>query len=187
MSILVRTVPRRRSVRGAGSKYGTRIISIVHVLSAIGMARTVCHLNRSVTVILWMFQISCFKKEDLMSYLVDIEDFSTDQLRVEINRRERATREGRCWYCQGNLEAHTCKYAKPSPVPGWEIYPAKFVEGEDCMANQEKYWRAYGWHPVMNNRVIGIGGTKEEATARCIDNAREQQKTWQIPSLIREE
>jgi hypothetical protein len=121
-----------------------------------------------------------------MSYLTDIEDFSTDQLRVEITRRERATREGRCWYCQQNLEAHTCKYAKPSPVPGWEIYPAKYVRTEDCMANEQEYWQTHGWHPVMNRHSMGIGNTKEESTSRCIENAKEQQKTWQIPSPVEE-
>jgi hypothetical protein len=113
-----------------------------------------------------------------MSYLSDIEDFSTETLRVEINRRERLTREGKCWYCSQNLEAHTCKYAKPSPVPGWEIKPPRWVEGEDCMARKEEYWQTDGWHPVMGAHVIGVGDTQEEATSKCIENAKRRQAGW---------
>lgn len=113
-----------------------------------------------------------------MSYLSDIEDFTTDKLRVEILRRERAAREGRCWYCQNNLEAHTCKYAKLSPVPGWEIYPPRYVRTENCMGQEEEYWQTDGWHPVMNKHVIGVGDTKEEATAKCVQNAKNKQSEW---------
>jgi uncharacterized protein with PIN domain len=121
-----------------------------------------------------------------MSYLSDIEDFTTDKLRFEINRRERATREGKCWYCNANLEAHTCKYAKSSPVPGWEIHPSRYVRTEDCMAQEQEYWQTDGWHPVMGERVIGNGDTKEEATARCIENARKRQQKWQTSSPVGE-
>jgi hypothetical protein len=121
-----------------------------------------------------------------MSYLNDIEDFSTDQLRAEIHRREQAAREGRCWYCQKNLEAHTCKHAKPSPVPGWEIQPPRWVETEDCMARPEEYWQTTGRHPIMNEHVIGNGDTKEEATARCIDHARRRQQVWQTSASVGE-
>jgi hypothetical protein len=113
-----------------------------------------------------------------MSYLNDIEDFSTEQLRAEIHRREQAVKEGKCWYCQKNIEAHTCKHAKPSSVPGWEIQPPRWVSTEDCMARPVEYWQTSGWHPVMNDHVIGNGDTKEEATARCIENAKERQKNW---------
>jgi hypothetical protein len=113
-----------------------------------------------------------------MSYLNDIEDFSTDKLRIEIARRERATREGKCWYCNRNLEAHTCKYATPSPVPGWEIHPPRYVRTEDCMGRPEEYWQTSGWHSVMNEHVMGNADSKEEATAKCIENARERQKKW---------
>ena len=114
-----------------------------------------------------------------MSYLSDIEDFSTDQLRTEIRRREQAVREGNCWYCNMNLEAHTCKYAKPSPVPGWEIYPPQLISTEDCMARSEEYWMTIGRHPVMGEPVMGYGNTKEEATAKCIENAKKRQQVWQ--------
>jgi hypothetical protein len=119
-----------------------------------------------------------------MSYLNDIEDFSTDQLRSEIHRRERATMEGKCWYCNANLEAHTCKYAKPSPVPGWQIHPPRYVRTEDCMAQKEEYWQTDGWHPVMNKFVIGVGDSKEEATTKCIDSAKKRQQEWQTTSSI---
>jgi hypothetical protein len=122
-----------------------------------------------------------------MSYLNDIEDFSTDQLRAEINRREQATREGKCWYCQMNLEAHTCKHAKPSPVPGWEINPSRWVETENCMAQKEEYWQTDGRNLVMGMYVIGIGGTKEEATNRCIENAKRCQKVWKTSFLDKKE
>jgi hypothetical protein len=113
-------------------------------------------------------------------HLSDIEDFSTDVLRYEIHRREQATQEGRCWYCNKNLEAHTCKYAKPSPVPGWEISPPRWVSTEDCMANKQEYWQVDGYHPVMGKHVIGGGDTKEEATNKCIKNAKERQDKWNL-------
>ena len=113
-----------------------------------------------------------------MSYLNDIEDFSTDQLRAEIHRREQATQEGRCWYCSKNLEAHTCKHAKLSPVPGWEIQPPRWVETEDCMGREQSYWQTGGKHPVMGVHVIGIGDSKEEATTKCIESAKKRQKGW---------
>ena len=113
-----------------------------------------------------------------MSYLNDIEDFTTDKLRVEIARRERATREGRCWYCKQNLEAHTCKYANQSPVPGWEVYAPRYVRTEDCMGRPQEYWQVDAWHPVINMHTMGIGDTKEEATSKCIEHVKERQEKW---------
>jgi hypothetical protein len=61
-----------------------------------------------------------------MSRLNDIEDFTTDQLRAEIRRREEAEREGRCWYCGLSLAAHTCKVAT---WPHWRTTPESVKTG----------------------------------------------------------
>jgi hypothetical protein len=41
----------------------------------------------------------------------DIDDFTTDQLRKEIRKRERLIGDGKCPYCGGDMTKHTCKYA----------------------------------------------------------------------------
>lgn len=106
----------------------------------------------------------------MASWLNDIEDFTTDELRQEIRRREAAEANSKCWYCGKNLAAHTCKHAKPSPVPGWEVEPARYLTGEDCMGNAEAYWRASARNPVTGRVVMGAGDTADEATFRCIEN-----------------
>ena len=105
-----------------------------------------------------------------MSYLNDIEDFSTDDLRKEIHRREEADREGRCWYCNKNLAAHSCKLAKPTPVPGWEVKPHRYVppSEEGC----DEYWMTDARNPVTGKVVLGQGSTGPESTAKCIENIR---------------
>lgn len=105
-----------------------------------------------------------------MSYLNDIEDFTTDQLRAEIRRREEADREGKCWYCGHDLAAHTCKYSLGSPAPGWEVRPPRFVRTEDCMANEVEYWQVDARDPVTGRCAGGTGATAAEATARCLAN-----------------
>jgi len=120
-------------------------------------------------------------RSNFVSYLNDIEDFTTDKLRVEIARRERATIEGKCWYCKMNLEAHTCKYANTSsPVPGWEVYAPRWVDTDDCMGQRLQYWQTDAWHPVMNVHTMGVGDSKEEATTKCIKHAKEKQQKWHI-------
>jgi NTP pyrophosphatase (non-canonical NTP hydrolase) len=54
-----------------------------------------------------------------MSRLNDIEDFSHEQLRDELDRRRAAYRKGLCWYCGMSLDSHTCKHAgrESSVVP----------------------------------------------------------------------
>lgn len=47
-----------------------------------------------------------------MSYPMDLEDYTPDQLRAEVYRREQLTREGKCWYCGIYLHAHTCKHSE---------------------------------------------------------------------------
>lgn len=100
--------------------------------------------------------------------MADLEEFTTDQLRREIRRREEADRDGRCWYCGKNLAAHTCRYATPSPVPGWEVSLARFVRTEDCMANAVEYWQADARNPVTGKHRIGYGATAVEATESLI-------------------
>lgn len=115
----------------------------------------------------------------------DIEDFTTDALRREILRREIAVREGRCWYCNGNLAAHTCKHAKPSPVPGWTVEPATYLVGENCIENahdysrpqamlamghEEQYWRTSATQDETGTVCMGCGDTASEATAKCIES-----------------
>lgn len=103
-----------------------------------------------------------------MSYLADIEDFTTDQLRAEIIRRETADREGKCWYCSQNVAAHTCKYAVPSPCPGWIVDPPRFVTGESCMGDPEQYWQAGARNPVTGRHRMANADTAAEATAKLI-------------------
>jgi hypothetical protein len=102
----------------------------------------------------------------------DIEDFTTDQLRAEIRRREEADRKGRCWYCGRNLAAHTCKYATSSPCPGWVVQPPRFVRTEDCMANEVEYWQVDARNPVTGRCSGATGATSDEATAKCINRIR---------------
>lgn len=47
------------------------------------------------------------------------------------------------------------------------------------MAHEIEYWQTDGKHPVMGVHVIGIGDSKEEATIKCIENAKKQQEKWQ--------
>jgi hypothetical protein len=104
-----------------------------------------------------------------MSALSDIEDFSTDALRAEIRRREAADARNECWYCHQSLAAHTCKHAKPSPVPGWIVEPARFVRDDGgCMGELEEYWRVIARNPVTMRVRVGTGATAAEATARCL-------------------
>lgn len=100
----------------------------------------------------------------------DIEDFTTDQLRDEIRRRQDASRRGACWYCGQSIAAHTCKYAFPSPVPGWQVEPPKFLSREDCMGQPEEYWRTSARNPVSGMIVTGTGRTAAEATNACLGN-----------------
>lgn len=103
----------------------------------------------------------------------DIEDFTTDQLRAEIHRREEADRAGRCWYCEMNLHAHTCKHATPSPCPGWVVQPPRFVRGEDCMGREQEYWQVDARNPVTGKCQIGIGTTAHGATEKCLERVRD--------------
>lgn len=102
----------------------------------------------------------------------DIEEFTTDELRAEIRRREQADRDGRCWYCNQNLSAHTCKHAVSSPVPGWIVNPPRFVRDEDCMANEYEYWQVDAHNPTTGKHKIGTGPTAESATDKCINNIK---------------
>lgn len=104
----------------------------------------------------------------------DIEEFTTDELRSEIWRRETAARENRCWYCNRNINAHTCKYAVESVLPGWEVSPPRFVQIEDCMGQAQEYWQVNAKHTVTGNRVIGNGDTMLEATEKCIQNCKDR-------------
>lgn len=99
----------------------------------------------------------------------DIEDFTTDQLRAEIRRREEADRAGRCWYCGKNLRAHTCKLTTTSPCPGWDVQPPRFVRSESCMGEEVEYWRVNARNPVTGECRLANGSTAAEATAKCID------------------
>lgn len=103
--------------------------------------------------------------------LSDIEDFTTDQLRAEIRRREEADRAGRCWYCGRNLKAHTCKHAVASPLPGWIVDPPRFVVGEDCMAREERYWQVDARNPTTGRCAIGVGPNADVALEKCVASA----------------
>lgn len=46
-----------------------------------------------------------------MGYPKDLDDYTTEQLVTELQRRERLTRQGRCWYCLVSLKAHSCRLA----------------------------------------------------------------------------
>lgn len=107
-----------------------------------------------------------------MNRFNDIEDFTTDELRKEIIKRELLDSAGTCWYCKANLAAHTCKYAEPSPVPGWHVEPAVYLTGEDCMGRPEAYWRCTARNPVTGKIIMGTGGTADEATAAAIKNVQ---------------
>lgn len=103
----------------------------------------------------------------------DIADFDTDALRAEIRRREAADRAGTCWYCGRDLAAHTCKHARPSPVPGWIVEPARFVRDDGgCMGEMEEYWRVDARNPVTGRHSGGSGATAAEATEKCLSSIR---------------
>ncbi len=104
----------------------------------------------------------------MISQLSDIEDFTTDELRKEIHRREEANRAGKCWYCKQNLAAHTCRYAAKSPCPGWTVEPPQFVQTEDCMARPEEYWQVSARNPVTGKCVLANADTAAEATENVI-------------------
>lgn len=104
-----------------------------------------------------------------MSRFSDIEDFTTDALRAEIHRREEAWRAGRCWYCGQNIAAHTCKFAKPSPCPGWEVKPPRFVSSDGgCMGDLEEYWVVDARNPVTGECRLAQGDSASEATSKII-------------------
>lgn len=107
-----------------------------------------------------------------MNYLSDLEDYTTDQLRAEIHRRQQADARGECWYCHQNLGAHTCKYSLSSGVPGWVVEPPRFVRTEDCMGRDEEYWQVDARNPVTGRCCGGTGLSAIEATATCLRNIR---------------
>lgn len=110
-----------------------------------------------------------------MGLLFDIEDFTTDELRRELNRRLEADRKGRCWYCGKNLAAHTCKYAiEDTPVPGWEVEPPRFVRTEDCMANEVEYWQVDARNPTTGRHATATAGTRDGATRKLIERLATQ-------------
>jgi hypothetical protein len=47
-----------------------------------------------------------------MNEMNDIEDFTVEQMREEIARREGALARGLCWYCGKQIESHTCKHSQ---------------------------------------------------------------------------
>ncbi len=114
----------------------------------------------------------------MASVLNDIEEFTIDELRSEILRRERAASERRCWYCGKNIDAHTCKHAKASVCPGWEVQPPRFVKTEDCMAHEVEYWQVDAKHTVMRVYAIGYGDSPDVATEKCIRSIKQREEGW---------
>jgi hypothetical protein len=102
--------------------------------------------------------------------MYSLEDYTTDAIRAEIHRREEADRAEKCWYCGMNLSAHTCKLARPSPVPGWEVQPPRYVRTEDCMGQEQEYWQVDARNPVTGKHAIGTGQSGIQATDRCVTN-----------------
>jgi hypothetical protein len=45
--------------------------------------------------------------------MFDLDDFTTESLQNEMERRSKFAQEGKCWYCYRLLEFHTCKHANP--------------------------------------------------------------------------
>ncbi len=88
-----------------------------------------------------------------MCNISDLEDYTTDQLRTELFRRQKADERGECWYCNRNYKAHTCKYANPTPCPGWVVDPPRLVDEED--------WKATARNPVSGKVEIGCGSVSE--------------------------
>jgi hypothetical protein len=110
-----------------------------------------------------------------MSRSVDLEDFTSNQLRDELSRRQTASIHGTCWYCNGSLLTHTCKHAEQQRKHGpWEFEPPSYIDSEDCMANPERYWRVSARHRDTGKYVVGCGDTVNEATQKCIANTLKQ-------------
>lgn len=104
-----------------------------------------------------------------MTSTVDLEDFTSNQLRDELSRRQSASGNGICWYCDHSVLTHTCKHADKEKRNGpWEFEAPHFVDSEDCMANPERYWRTWARHRDTGVYVVGTGENSSEATQNCI-------------------
>jgi hypothetical protein len=117
------------------------------------------------------------------SHLNDIEEFTIDELRKEIRRREDAARAHKCWYCGQNIAAHTCKHATNPTAHGWEVAAPRWVATEDCMANEVSYWQVDAKHTVLGIHTCGTGGTADEATQKCLQHIQEREATWEQKKL----
>lgn len=113
-----------------------------------------------------------------MNIFNDIEDFTTDQLREEIEKREKFSMKRRCWYCKQCIDNHTCKYKDDSPAPGWKLEESRHIASRQIDGSPEKYWQVFATHLVLTTYTFGLGDTESEARSECLEKIKDIEERW---------